>query len=162
MDITKIAYIAGLIDGEGTITIRKLTTEFKKGILKGPTFQEVIMIGMNATDKNLEALKMIKFYFGGVLSIEKKIYNSKNSYKSNYPRARYIATNRIANNLLKTVYPFLIIKKEQVDLVFKLRESINKTWEQRKNLKGFETIVLDKKVYQYREELWKQIKALHH
>lgn len=162
MEETKLAYIAGLIDGEGTITIARSLYPKKKKILNGPMYAERVLIGMNYTKKNYLALNMIKQEFKGVLSIEKKIYNSKNSFKSSGPRIQYKASNKIAINLLNKIFPYLIIKKNQAKLVFKLRRSIENTWKKRKKLKGFVTLKLTKNIYKYREKLWKQIKILHH
>ena len=166
MERTIIAYIAGLIDGEGTITIYKSVYGLKKGTLKCPQFCEKVMIGMNATKENISVLKFIKENFGGVLSIEKKIYSSPASIRrgifASKPRVRYIAMTKVAVNLLKKIYPFLRIKKAQADVVFLLRKSINKTWERRRNQKSFSTLTLDSDTIEYREKLWEKIKAMHH
>ena len=97
------SYIAGIIDGEGCITMRT----------DNPS--ECVIIRMNESD----ALNIIHDNFGGSLT---KAFNKKyNSWTY-----QYLVANKKANNLLKEIYPFLVIKRDHADRCFELRETIEK------------------------------------
>lgn len=98
-----IPYIAGIIDGEGHISMRS------------DNHGELIIIRMRS-DK---VLQMIKDKFGGSLtrSFDKK-YNTS--------IFQFVIANKQANNFIKIIYPFLILKKENAKLCLKLRKIIEK------------------------------------
>ncbi|WP_457622979.1 hypothetical protein [Persephonella sp.] len=90
------SYIAGLIDSGGNITFRK-DVRTKNSVYPVVTLKSY----------KKENLYLIKNKFGGSLT--------KNSSKW-----ELILTHRKAENILKSVYKFLIVKKDEADLVFKL------------------------------------------
>lgn len=92
----EIAYIAGIIDGEGYI-----------GIVKPKPFKQ-ICITISNTDFNL--LNWLKAKLGGGISNDKRIRENRKLCRS-WQMTRY--TNCI--NLLKKIYPHLIVKKCRVD-----------------------------------------------
>jgi hypothetical protein len=97
-----IPYLAGIIDGEGCIAIRTDNNG------------ELIIIRM----RDCDVLALIQDRFGGSLI---KTYDKKyDTYTF-----QYLIANIKANNLIKQVYPFLILKKENAKLCIQLRETIN-------------------------------------
>ncbi|WP_457621713.1 hypothetical protein [Persephonella sp.] len=91
-----LPYIAGMIESSGSITFRK-DKRTKNSVYP------VLVI----RSYSIENLKNIKEIFGG--SIIKK-----------GSRWEIVLSHRKAYNLLKNIYSFLIIKKEEADLVFEL------------------------------------------
>lgn len=104
MDIDNIhflPYVAGIIDGEGYISIRS------------DNDGEVMIIRM----RDCEVLQLIQNKFGGsLISVYDKKYNTY--------MYQFIIANKKANELFKQVYPYLILKKENVKLCFRLREIV--------------------------------------
>lgn len=95
----KKAYIAGIIDGEGTVTLTKQH--------KNETETPCVTVANN----DLDLLKWIKSKVGGVIVNKKKrMFHHRNSY------AWQIKQNR-AISFLNEVKQYLIIKKQHADLI---------------------------------------------
>lgn len=92
-----IAYIAGLFDGEGHIHIEKNGT-----------------LEVGITNKNIDILQKIVATFGGYL------HRKKNKY-GYYGIVRF--KNGSAINFLKTIYPYVQIRKEQVKYAIEYGEN---------------------------------------
>ena len=91
----KIAYLAGIVDGEGTIDIRE-----KKGVYN---------IRIHNTSREL--IEWLKNEFGGLVTGDHDKRNRRFGYKKSYI---WISSRAIDTfNLLKALYPFLIVKKER-------------------------------------------------
>lgn len=100
MDKTELAYVAGIIDGEGTITLSRR----RKNELPSP------YICVSST--NREVLEWLKTRLGGTIC-------SKKRYRENHKQS-YIWYIRLATKcltLLNEIEPFLIIKKQQALLL---------------------------------------------
>lgn len=103
MDIAKIAYLAGIFDGEGSIRHR---TRYKS---------RVAGLQIRVTNTNQELLTWIQTYFGGWIYALRKacdltcemshVHKRKDSY------AWYISGTR-AMAILETILPYLIVKKQ--------------------------------------------------
>lgn len=108
MEETAKAYIAGFIDGEGFVDIHRQSTEktMKSRNIKSPSFQPIVQI----SNSNRDVLEWIKSLYGGNLYARAKKAGHKQIYS-------YVVTARKAEHLLKEVLPFLIVKKEQAQLV---------------------------------------------
>lgn len=111
---TTIAYLAGLVDGEGYVGIKKSLSGVRSGRQVNPSYHERIQIRMVDED----AIKLFKEIFGG--NYYKETNHSKYSKR---PLYCYQASDLIAYKTLKTLYPYLIIKKRQAELCFRLRAS---------------------------------------
>lgn len=98
------AYMAGLLDGEGCIRVRL----YQRNKIS-------VIVTIQMTEQN--ALLLFKKYFGGGLR------QKKEKTKGGLPVFRYYASRRVAIKLLKSLYPYLILKKARADLAFKV-ESI--------------------------------------
>lgn len=90
---TDLAYIAGIIDGEGYI-----------GVYGGTTTPHVLTVGIKMCDP--EAIGVIVDTFGGASSG----YENELAYVF-----RWIVANRRAYDFLKAIRPFLRVKAEQAD-----------------------------------------------
>ena len=133
-----LAYIAGIVDGEGYIGIKK---DMIKGRGVSPVYYERLSIAQNKkelVDLFIETFKCGKIYFHGHSKLSKKGYWS------------WEISNKICVNVLKQIYPYLRIKKPEAKLVIKLSKN--------KRQKYF---VLPKEIIEYREKLYQNIKILH-
>lgn len=152
-----IAYLAGIIDGEAYIGIKKSTYGMRKRKdIKSPTYSEKVQIRMS----NKEILALFKKTFGGHLRVEPRIYQSKSGFKTHKIMTLYLATDRIASEIIKAVYPYLIEKKIQARCILKLRkskESKEAYWRGGQKQRR----VMSPDVLKKREKLYQKIKSIH-
>jgi hypothetical protein len=108
---TDLAYIAGMIDGEGTVGI------YRK-VPKKPTHSVRYHERVAISNSNLEALNYINDFFPGVFAKNIR-YSDKHSpmWRLEYHVLR-------AHPILEAVLPYLIIKRKQAELVLKYRKTI--------------------------------------
>ncbi len=104
-----IAYIAGLIDGEGYIGIKRQINRANGSV--NHAYTERIQIRM--VDE--QAIAFIASLLGG------NYYKEKQPHKNRRPLYCYQASDRIANTLIKTILPFLKVKREVANTVIQLR-----------------------------------------
>lgn len=110
MKDTDIAYIAGLIDGEGYIGIKRITGKSSGRV--NPGYQERIQVRM--VDE--PAIKFLAETFGG------NYYAEKPHAHKGRPLYCFSASDRIAVNILKIVLPFLRVKFHVATQVLAFRE----------------------------------------
>ena len=110
MNKIDLAYIAGLVDGEAYIGIKK-DGSLQNGRVN-PGYHERIQIRM----VNEEAIKFIADNLGG------NYYKEKPSAENGRPLFCYQASDKLAANILTILLPYLRIKKEVAKYVLELRE----------------------------------------
>lgn len=116
MTAEQAAYWAGLFDGEGWIRV-----EVKEGIRGGTG---ILYVGVGSTD--LKVVAKLKNDFGGCLTSQRLSSRSARRISQDWR-----ATNGTALEFLRTVYPYLQIKKRQAALAFKFRKVMDQTlWKQ--------------------------------
>ena len=141
-----IAYLAGIIDGEGYIGIKKSLWEMEhRKDIYCPIYKEKIQIKM----KDKEPLILFQKIFGG--SIRQEKIKDKILFC-------WSVENLKAIKVLKLVYPFLRIKKKQAQICFKLRKNKESYLARKKG--GPRGRLMPKRILNYRERLWQQIKEL--
>jgi hypothetical protein len=97
------AYLAGILDGEGTITVTR-NRQYKR-----PTFQYRVRLAVYNTNKSL--IDWLCQEFGGTVSCNKsRIVGSKDLYVWRLMSLKDI------QKLLKECIEFLIVKKRQAEL----------------------------------------------
>jgi hypothetical protein len=102
----QLSYIAGFFDGEGSVSVsRPKATKNQKRYLKLRA-----RIGQNTR----AVLDWIQSLFGGSVIEEKKTYGS--AKKVMY---RWQASDRVAEKFLRTIEPYLIVKRMAVDVAVK-------------------------------------------
>jgi hypothetical protein len=107
---TSIAYIAGLVDGEAYIGIKKVKP-YKKAGQVNSSYQARIVIHM----VNEQAIKFIATTLGGWYHKEKRIPStSKLTKRTLY---KYEATNLRAEKILTTIFPYLLVKQNVAETV---------------------------------------------
>lgn len=111
MKKTDTAYIAGLFDGEGYITI----SGYSKGKNAGRVY---LAVGINMT--NEWPLQWLKFNFGGSLKCSKhKQQNWRDAWQWQLSANKAII-------FLETLYPFLKLKKPEADTAIAFQRAKNK------------------------------------
>ncbi len=110
MNDLDLAYIAGLIDGEGYVGIKKTTT--KRNGRVNPQYQERIQVRM----VNEGAIRFLADTLGG------KYYKESPSVAKGRPLYCYQASDLQAVSILTAVLPYLRVKKENALAVLGLRD----------------------------------------
>jgi hypothetical protein len=110
---TLFAYLAGIIDGEGTITIHK--TKIKESW--NYSYAPAIRIGL----VNQEVVKLFADTFSLKVRQEKQrgVPNRQLMF-----RAETSGTHKVIK-IINKVYPYLIIKKKQADVIYELCKKFN-------------------------------------
>lgn len=109
MNTLSLQYIAGLIDGEGYISI--LPSRSKE--LRNPSFEPVIKIGMTGKSAKLIFEYLVNSYGGHIDFSERSHKNPKWKDVNTY----IIKSKPKVLRLLNDIIPYLIIKKEQAAIV---------------------------------------------
>lgn len=109
------AYLAGVMDSDGSFGIRRTTYGMRKRGEQTPVFSERVKLSQVSPI----VPEMLKQIFGG------HIDHPKSTAKKGKPLYRWEATQKVAARCIKTLYPFLRIKREQTEILIKLRESKN-------------------------------------
>ena len=109
-----LAWAAGIIDGEGSIYIRKNThlsdrSVQYKGRHRSPGYSLILEVGM--TDA-ITILKLYDIFQCGVLIKPKKLRSTRWVY-------RWHCSSNAACEILSWVYPWLVTKKLQAKLAFR-------------------------------------------
>lgn len=106
-----LEYVAGFIDGEGCLTYTLCRT--------------TVMPRLLVVNTNLDILLKLKNQFGGNIS---QLSRTKNNWKIGY---QWALVGQKSINLIKEIFPFLNIKREQAKLFIefeKLRPGMGKKW----------------------------------
>lgn len=108
-----IAYLAGCIDCDGSIGIKRSTYAMRvRGDAHQPVFSERVLFAQVKPDITF----ILKENFGGSYGIQKPgTMNSKPIYK-------WWVTDRQAITFIKAILPYLLIKKPQAEILLRLRE----------------------------------------
>lgn len=123
--IEQLAYLAGLIDGEGCFHIsdkvikprksRGLRSN-KRGWNKRTNFSTTISV----SNTNLEVLNWLKDTFGG------NVYIAKKPGKPNWAlKAAWHMPGTQSREIIAAIFPFLIVKKNQAILMLEARKIID-------------------------------------
>ncbi len=149
------AYLAGLIDGEGSIEIRKIKNEHSNG---GVYYRPRIRVAV--VDKYI--IQWLKDSFGGY------IYVQRNSEKHNNWKDAYcwvVANQKLVGGILEKIYPYLRIKKESAIILKRFLKTFGKS--SYKFINGESAIpqyqglgyrVITKNALKTKEELYKALK----
>lgn len=102
-------YAAGIFDGEGCVRITKQQRD------NGRSLQYAILVSISQKDGRL--MDWLYGNFGGVVYMSHK--TSQDNWVYNWR-----ADNRKGYKFLKAVYPFLIVKKQQVEVAIRFQERL--------------------------------------
>lgn len=114
VDIATLAYLAGLFDGEGSIVI--CCSSGKKNRIASSYW---LQVGITNTDREL--IDWLYDTFGGHISDN----SHSPSYKRQRPCWAWRVTTREAGRFLKSIYPYLRIKKNQAEIAIEFQEHMS-------------------------------------
>ncbi len=160
MEETMRAYLAGCLDCDGSFGIKRSTYHMRiRNDASVPIYSERVLFSQVKPDITL----LLKRYFGGGYNIQKP------ATPSSKPVYKWGITDRQAVECVKAVLPYLIIKREQAEILLELRllkESprIRSGTFIMKNRWGFEVImprrIVSPKIIIAKERLFNRIKLL--
>jgi hypothetical protein len=141
-----IIYLAGIVDGEGYVGIKK--SKYARHC-PSPTYHERIQIRM--IDEG--AIKLFQKIFGG------NYYKEKPHCAKGNLLYCYQASDLLASKICKELLPYLLIKKSNAQRILKLRQSKNtiKTSERGGNRGGRQKgngQLMSSNILAYREQLY--------
>ncbi len=136
-------YTAGLFDGEGCISIAK-GRKGKKYSNPNSFYHKLYVCVANTSEKII--LFLHKNYGGHLYTQKRRSPRHKIGY-------RWGLTQQQAEDFLKEMLPYLIIKKEQAELALLLRQTVDVN--NRRNGRG-----LPQKTVNFREILWYKMRRL--
>lgn len=113
----KLAYLAGIIDGEGSIYIGNFSSNPKTGT---PHYQTL----MEVTNTSEDLIQWLFSTFGGRVNKYTPKQTPKNSRK---PVFRWIVSGELLTHLCIRILPFLVIKIEQCKIMLEIRETFKGT-----------------------------------
>jgi hypothetical protein len=141
-NIDKLAYLAGIIDGEGSIQIFKRTNLVKGSI--NPTYNTFIKV----ENTNPKMIQFLHQCFSG-----NKYVVPKRANRNHRQTFCWNAPTRIAVKCLAECYDFLIIKQKQASTVFQFRKTYEKSYGSRS---------VPKYITKIRDKYYSKLKQLHH
>ncbi len=106
MENTDIAYIAGIVDGEGCIGLNLN----KSGT--GSSYRIKVSVG----NTNEWICQWLKLSFGGCVSCSSRIGSN------NKPLWQWIVSCNMALNFLELIYPYLKLKKPQAEIAIRFQK----------------------------------------
>ncbi len=115
MENQDLSWVAGFMDGEGTITIKRYN-RYKGQSLR---YQAYISCTQSQAMYNIRAIESLKEYFGGSLTR----YKQPKGLQSR-PTIQWVITSKTAYSVAKMLLPYLRIKQEQARLLIKFQESM--------------------------------------
>lgn len=145
---TTAAYMAGILDGEGSLTIGNYSCSKKTG---DKHYQ--VNISVTSTDEIL--IDWIYDTFGGFRGKYTPNQMSRNGRKEVF---RWQCSGDRLLHICEITIPYLTIKKRQAEILIEMRE----TYKDLHNVKGKQnTQRLPKEVLDFRQSLFEELKLLH-
>lgn len=146
--IAQIAYLAGIIDGEGSIYIGNFSSNPKTGTLHYQTNMEV-----TNTDEKL--IDWLMDNIGGRRTKYTHKQTPKNSRRDVY---RWMVSGDLLTHLCHLLLPYLIIKKRQCEIMINMRKTFQRTGMQ-KGKQGVQPV--DQETLRIRKQYFDEMRSLH-
>jgi hypothetical protein len=146
--VAQLAYLAGIVDGEGCFVIGCYAFNKKTGV---PHFHTTIQV--TSTDRIL--IEWLVDNFGGKVAAYTPKQTAKNSRRTPY---KWVIHADRLKHLCELMLPYLVIKKDQAELMIEMRDTFEKT-RMRKGQQGTQPI--EKEVLDLRYSLFHKLKAMH-
>ena len=103
---TDIAYLAGVFDGEGHISV-----------LKDKRGHNAYSLHLIINITSLETVYRFRDSFGGTVGAN----TSENNKRKGKPIYRWVVCGKRAESVLRTLFPYLHIKRKEAEIVFQIR-----------------------------------------
>ena len=138
MDKVQLAYTAGILDGEGHLSI---TRETCKTCIRGWRHRVLIVVA----NTNLKLINRLRDWYGGKISVSERpsTYRAKRCY---YWKIQAVNEQK---EFLKKIEPYLFLKREQAKTMMDFMERVKITG-----------LPLEEEEFQRREDLCKKIQKL--
>lgn len=150
------AYAAGLIDGEGCITISKKQTYFKRksdGVIKNSSISYTLFVNVTTIDPIIP--NYLYGLYGGSVNY---VYRNRNNTQDTY--IRWVIASNKARDMLKDIVPFLRLKKPQALLAIEFQQSLNRQMVRAKQRNTYGNRFLTESDINYREKVFIKMKDL--
>ena len=144
----ELAYIAGLLDGEGCINIGKITTDYIREVEKRKVPKYVLSVTVYNTHQ--ETVQWLHELFGGYLQTR---YRHPKTWRTNY--AWKVSANT-ANDFLKQVVKLLRIKKRQAQRAIEFQDNQSRFHRAKKGKPAGMSV----EDLTFRENCYQELKAL--
>lgn len=130
---TECAYLAGFVDGEGTLTITRHTRKDRPGYKR-------FNLRVAVYNTNFTVLNFLQNIFGGTIMVAERENNWKPQGQLAWSEAQII-------EILQAIRPYLIIKGEQADILLAMQETKMPASKGRRNGQSAEVIALRNEAY---------------
>jgi|SRR5579859_3341273 len=147
--VAQLAYMAGIIDGEGSIYIGNFSSNPKTG-------SKYYQTNIEITNSDKDLMDWIASVFGGRITTYSMGQIPKNARRTYY---RWIATGERVTHLVRILFPYFIAKKKQAEIMIKMRATYKPKMGVTRGVQGI--AVLDKEVLDIRQSYFEQMQALH-
>ena len=117
------AWVAGLVDGEGSLALKR---QIRKDVYI-TNYQVWVTVGMSERPENRGALEWLHKHYGGSLGVQKR----KGAEAHRRDKIAWTVVSQDGLRFLKDVQPYLRIKKEQARLLIDFQEN----WKSRFGMK---------------------------
>jgi hypothetical protein len=143
-----LAYLAGIVDGEGCIHIGYYFNKTQKRSVYHSLLQ------ITSTDRCL--IEWLLSNFGGLSSIYTEAQTPKNSTLKPYS---WKASGERLTHICEVLLPFAIIKKDQLQIMLEFRKTFQDQHEPKKGQQGIQA--MSPELIDYRHSLMSKLRALH-
>jgi hypothetical protein len=143
-----LAYLAGIIDGEGCIHIGYYFNKSQKR----STYHTLIQV--TSTDKPL--IEWLFQHFEGKAALYTKAQTPKNSRQTPFV---WKVTGETLTHICRMVLPYMISKKDQIEIMLKMRSTFHDQHEPKKGQQGIQS--MSQELIDYRHSLMLQLRELH-
>lgn len=133
----QLAYLAGIIDGEGSIAI-----EVQSKSIRWNRKCDYYSLRLLVINTNLPLLNWIQENFGGTIRQRPDIENRRRCYRWNI-------FSHNAAEILKECQPYMIVKKPHTEIFIKFAETMSKSNSR-----------LSEELLEYRKDLYNQLKHI--
>lgn len=145
---TRIAYLAGIIDGEGSIYIGNFSCNPKT---KEPYYQTNIQV----TNTDIALIDWLRKVFGGLVTHRTPKQTPSNSRKDVYT---WTISGERLTHICELILPYLICKRKQAEIMLKMRA----TYKRNTSIKGKQgTQPLPNEIRLLRQSLMEEMRSLH-
>lgn len=136
-NVVDLAWLAGIIDGEGSIFIMKQTRKDRER-----AFNYILRLSVQSADRIMAFECMKLTGEGATMDAPTAKENQSNTYK-------WQVSGRKAANILRDLIPFMRVKKDQAESALLFQESTKKHWKH-----------MTPKDYQEQEDFYYKLKQL--
>ena len=147
--IGQIAFLAGIVEGEGSIYIGNFSCNPKTGSKYYQTNIEVTNTAKNLIDWLYDT-------FGGRVYTYTAKQTPKNSRRTAY---RWIITGERVTHLSEIMLPYMIAKQRQTEIMIKMRETYKPVHGVRRGVQGIQ--ILEPELLALRQSYFEEMQSLH-